>query len=368
VFGANLLVRSLLEVRGVDPGFRPDHVLVANLSMDSVPGGRAFYDQVLQGVQALPGVRSVGLVENLLISGAPNAPISVEGQVGRDRGSQPLRIDAVAGDFFPAMRVPLRAGRTFDRGDAADTRPVAVINEEMARRYWPGETAIGRRFRVGGPASSAPWIEVVGVVGDMRRQGPEAAPIPQAFRPYAQLPQRNMNLVVRTDEPGLGLANAIRARIADVDRTVPLYGVTTLQEAYGRYSSQRRFQTSLLGLFSVVALALAAVGIYGLIQYSVSQRRRELGVRLALGATSRGLEWMVVREGLAVALPGLAAGVIGAVLLSRVIASLLFGVTATDPWNVVVTMGVLLVVAVAASYLPARRAGGVDPVAALRHE
>ena len=238
----------------------------------------------------------------------------------------------------------------------------------MARRFWPGESPVGRRFRVGDAAVGSPWIEVVGVVGDMRRQGLENAPIPQVFRPYSQSPSRNMNLLVRTDAPVPGIADAVRTRVAELDPTVPLYRVTTLAQALDRYLVQRRFESLLLGLFSVIALVLAAVGVYGLMQFTVSQRTHEIGLRLALGAPPRTLAAMILRQALKLALPGVVGGIACALWLGHVLASLLYNVPARDVWSIVVTSGAVLVTTVLASYVPAVRAAGIDPVATLRHQ
>jgi putative ABC transport system permease protein len=365
VFGASLLVRSLVRANGVEPGFGTENVLMANLSVESPAGRVPFYDQVVRDVCAIPGVVSTGLVEDLFVGGAPSTPITIDGRGSVEPTVTSLRVDAIAGDFLRTMRVPLRAGRGFTLADGPDAPPVALVNETMARRFWPGESPLGRRFRLGAD-SSTPWIEVVGVVADMSRQGPEKAPFPQAFRPYGQAPSRNMVLLVRTDEPAPGLATAVRTRIAAIDRTVPLYSVTTVADALDRYLLQRRFQTVLLGLFSAIALLLAAIGVYGLIQYSVSQRTREIGVRIALGGTSGRMVAMILRQGLALAVPGLAAGMGCALLLSRALSSLFFGVAASDGASIVVTSAVLLLTTALACYLPARRAAKVDPMTALR--
>lgn len=368
VFGANLLIRSLVEAQRVDPGFQPENLLMASMSLETSTDAVAFYEQVVENVRTIPGVRSASVVEEVFISGAPNRMISVEGRAPTEARREPMRIDAVVGDYFQTIGAPLLEGRALSRSDHADAVPVAIINETMAQRFWPGETPVGKRFRTGGPESEAPWIEVVGVVGDMRREGLEMAPISQAFRPYAQAPSRSMMVVVRTDQPVPGLAETVRTRVAEIDRTVPLSSMTTVSRELDRQLLQRRFQTLLLGLFSAMALILAAAGIYGLVQHSVSLRTREIGVRVALGALSSDLIVMVIRQGLVLALPGVAAGLLCALWLSDVLSGLLFGVAATDLTSIAVTVGVLLLTTVAACYIPARRAAGVDPVVALKEE
>jgi putative ABC transport system permease protein len=338
---------------------------MANLSVESQASRIPFYEQVVRDVRAIPGVVSTGLVEDLFVSGVPSGPITIEGHGSFEPIVTSLRIDAIAGDFLRTVGVPLREGRAFSPADGPDAPPVAIVNETMARRFWPGGSPVGRRFRVG-EDSNVPWIEVVGVVADMYRQGPEKAPIPQAFRPYVQAPSRNMVLLVRTAGPVPGLAAAVRTRIAPIDRTVPLYSVTTVAKALDRYLLQRRFQSVLLGLFSAIALLLATIGIYGLIQYSVSQRTREIGVRIALGGTSGRMVAMILLQGLALAVPGLAVGMGCALLLSRALSSLFFSVAASDGASIVVTSIVLLLAAMLACCIPARRAAKVDPMTALR--
>ncbi|MGE0160708.1 MAG: ABC transporter permease [Gemmatimonadales bacterium] len=364
VFGASLLVRSALASATVDPGFEPEGVLIGNLSVPSPSLRTAFYENAVESAAAVPGVVAVGLIEDLFIGGAPSSAVTVEGGSGETVDRIPLRIDAVAGDLFGAIGVPLVEGRLFSSADGADATPVAIVNETMARRFWPGASPVGRRFRTGGGAAS--WVEVVGVVGDMRRQGVELEPIAQVFRPYAQAPSRNMNLIVRSDAEPDALAAVLRQRLAALDATIPLYGLGTVTEGMSRYVAQRRTQTLLLGIFSSVALLMAAVGIYGLLHDSVSKRRREIGVRVAIGAKPSDVRRMVLGEGLKLAVPGIGVGLLSALWLSDALTTLLYEVSPTDPASVALTALTLIAATLLASYVPARSAARVDPATALR--
>ena len=223
-------------------------------------------------------------------------------------------------------------GRFFSAADGPDSPRVAIINDAMARRLWPGRDPVGKRFKLGPRDSDSPWFTVVGVVGDMRRQGLENEPIPQMFEPLAQNPPRRATLLVRTstDDP-LKMAGAVQAAVRRVEKHAPVYGVTTLENRLGAFLTQRRFQTSLLIGFSVVALLMAAIGIYGLIQYSIATRTHEIGIRMAVGAQAGEIFRMIIGEGLKLSLTGLVLGLVGALWLGQAGSSLLFGVTATDP-------------------------------------
>jgi len=366
VFGANLLIRSFVQARAVDLGFEPEGVLMAQLRVASPEVRMPFYEQVIERVRRLPGVQAAGILEEVFITGAPNRAITVDGPGGGKATREEFRIDAVAGEVFSLLAVERIEGRDFSAADGAESVPVAIVNETMARRLWPGQTAVGMRFHVGDRVSDGPWIEVVGVVADMRRQGFETTPIAQVFRPYAQAPSGGMNLLVRTDGPLSDLPAAIRMTIAEVDRTIPFNGVTTVEDQLDSYLAPRRSQSFLLGLFSAIALVLAAIGTYGLIQYSVAQRTREMGVRIALGARIDRVTRMVVGEGLVLAVIGSAVGVGLGLGLSRMAGELLFGVAPFDLTSLGVTAAVLLVTTLLACWLPARRAARVDPVVALR--
>jgi len=245
---------------------------------------------------------------------------------------------------------------------------VAIINETMARRFWPNEDPIGKRFTFGDPRPDSSWLRIVGVVADMRRRGLDSLARCETFEPLSQRPSRGMNLVIRTAGDPLKLAQGVRAEVRAMDRDTPVINVTTIERLLGESMAERRFQTTLLGLFSTVALALAAIGIYGLMYHSVARRTHEIGVRIALGASARDVLALVVREGLLLAAVGVAAGLAGSFALTRALAGLLFGVTATDPVTFAGVAGMLLMVALAASLIPARRATRVDPMVALRYE
>jgi putative ABC transport system permease protein len=370
--GAGLLLRSWWSVKSIDPGFTPERVLVMGLSTPaavSAPAQRAdLYHRVLEQIRAIPGVEHAGIIGDLFISNSREQVVTLEGD---DRTvSERLRFatDEVSADFFKAIGTPLLRGRLFSIGDGPDAPPVAIINDAMARRSWPGHEAVGRRFKLGSPDSDNPWYTVVGVVADMRRQGLEREPFPQMFESFAQSPPaRSVDFFIRTssDDP-LAMAGALRVAVRRVDRNAPIYGVAPLEQQLGSYLTQRRFQTSLLTGFSVVALLMAAVGIYGLIQYSIATRTQEIGLRMAVGAQRGDILRMLIGEGLTLSLTGVALGLVGAWWLGRAGSSLLFGVTASDPWTLTAVSLLLTAVAIAACYFPARRAMTVDPIVALR--
>jgi putative ABC transport system permease protein len=275
--------------------------------------------------------------------------------------------DEVSADFFKTLRTPLLSGRFFAIGDGPEAPRVAMVNEAMARRAWAGRDPVGRRFKSGAPDSDGPWYTVVGVVGNMRLQGQERDAVPQIFMSLTQTPPQSGDLLIRTssDEP-MAMAGALRAAVRRAEKNAPIYGVVPLEQQLGSYLTQRRFQTSLLTGFSVVALLMAAVGIYGLIQYSIASRTREIGLRMAIGAQADDIFRMIIGEGLTLSLTGVAIGLVGAWSLGRAGSSLLFGVTASDPLTFAAVSLLLTAVATAACYFPARRAMRVDPIVALR--
>jgi predicted permease len=370
--GAGLLVRSWWYVTNIDPGFVPGRVLVMEISTPptfSVPAQRTdLYQRVLEELQAVPGVESAGIIDDLFTANPREHVLTVEREDGTVSERLRLTRDEVSADFFRTLGTPLRRGRFFSIEDRPEAPRVAIINDAMARRSWPGHDPVGRRLTLGAQDSDGPSYTVVGVVGDMRRQGVEREALPQIFVSLAQNPpSRNVNLFIRTssDDP-LAMAGALRAAVRRVEKNAPIYGVAPLEQQLGTYLTQRRFQTSLLTGFSVVALLMAAVGIYGLIQYSIATRTQEIGLRIAIGARAGDIFRMIIGEGLRLSLTGLALGLAGAWWLGRAGASLLFGVTASDPLTFTTVSLLLTAVATAACYFPARRAMTVDPIVALR--
>jgi putative ABC transport system permease protein len=369
--GAGLLIRSWWYVKNIDPGFRSERVLVMELSSPtsfSVPGQRTdLYHRVLEQIQAVPGVESAGIIGDLFIGNNREQLLTVEGDDGTVSGRLQFRRDEVSADFFKTLETPLLRGRFFSIEDGPDASRVAIINDAMARRSWPGRDPVGRRFKLAPRDSDRPWYTVVGVVGDMRRQGLEREPVPQMFESLAQNPPRSVDLFIRTssNDPA-AMAGPLRAAVRRVEKNAPIYGVAPLEQQLGTYLTERRFLTSLLTGFSVVALLMAAVGIYGLIQYSIATRTQEIGLRMAIGAQARDIFRMIIGEGLILSLTGLTIGLVGAWGLGRAASSLLFGVTASDPLTFTTVSLLLTAVATAACYFPARRAMSVDPNVALR--
>jgi len=370
--GAGLLARSWQHVSNIDPGFRPERVLVMEVSPPatfSISAQRIdLYFRVLEAIQAVPGVESAGMIDDLFHENPREQVLTVERDAGTVTERLALTRDEVSTDFFRTLGTPLLGGRFLSSGDRPEAPRVAIVNDALARRSWPGQDPVGRRFMLGPPESGGLWFTVVGVAGNMRRQGLEREALPQIFVPLAQNPaSRNVDLFIRTSsEDPLAMAGALRAAVRRVEKNAAIYGVATLEEQLGTYLTQRRFQTSLLTGFSVVALLMAAVGIYGLIHYSIATRTQEIGLRLAIGAQPGDIFRMMIREGLALSLTGAAIGLVGAWWLGSAGSSLLFGVTASDPLTFTTVSLLLTAVAVAACYFPARRATRVDPIRALR--
>jgi putative ABC transport system permease protein len=329
-----------------------------------------FYTELSRRLEALPGVEAVGLIDDVF--GGPNAG----GRITTDGGATPgtltdlneVRSDAISPSWFRAVGAPLLRGRLFDEGDRSGTIRVAIINETMARRLWPGEDPVGKRFKFGPPESRQPWLTVVGLARDMRRQRLEREPMAQVFVPVAQDPERGMELLVRSAGNPIALADAVRREVRAIEKSAFVSGLSTMEQRIGRSLFERRFQTSLLSAFSFVALLLSAVGTYGVVHFSVQQRVREIGVRMVLGAEKRDVLSMIVSQGLKTVLIGVVFGIVFAFAITRLMERLLYEIKPTDPLTFAGVSLLLVCVALLACWLPARRAAKIDPMEALRYE
>jgi len=326
----------------------------------------AFYDQVVKKVSAMPGVRSAAVCSALPVRPVRFSPVLVQGQPEIPLAARPLMaIQMVSPAYFRTLRVALRQGREFNERDDPGAPLVAVVNETLVRRYWPHDNPIGKHLLLGRMVKPT---EVVGVAADVSNLSLAAAPEAEVYLPFPQRPWASMNLILRTAGDPRNWTGAARAAVAAVDRDQPVTAVNTMEEVLAASTAQQRFSVFLLGVFSVTALVLAAVGLYGAIAYSVAERTQEMGIRIALGADTGDILRMIVGQGLALALAGLVIGAVAALALTRLMSGLLFQVSAADPASFAAGALLFAVVAALASYLPARRATRVDPTEALRYE
>ena len=371
LIGAGLLLRTFASLRGVDPGFRPDNVLTMRVRPSSVkypePAQRsAFARQILDRVEALPGVVSAGFTIGVPVA-FPGwvTGITVEGESALAPGERPTtNYRVVTPDYRRTMGIPLRRGREIDETDGPEAPHVAMVNETMARKFWPGEDPLGKRFRTG----DGPWTSIVGVVGDVKQAGRDVPAKPEMYLSYRQQGNFPSALAIRTRQDPLSLTDAVRRAIKAVDAEQPVSAVASMEQILDREVFQRRVQAILLGAFAALALVVAALGVYGVISYLVQQNTHEIGVRAALGARPAEILSNVLRRGLRLALAGMGVGLVAAFGLTRFLSHLLFGVSPRDPLTfTLVTAGVVLV-ALLATALPARRATKIDPMVALRHE
>ena len=374
VIGAGLMMRTLWSLTHVAPGFRSDGMLTLRLQPtgDRYSGGTRLSDYVttvLDRLATLPGVRSAGSIHHLPLAGyAWYANIDVEGRV-RAPNEAPLRSGwrVISGDYFQAMGIPLIRGRAFTPADTREASPVAIVSEAFAREAWPNEDPIGKRFQAGNATRSGA-ATVVGVVGGVRHVTLDAAPEPEMYRPLAQTPMPMVTIVLRTSGDPLTLASLARQTIRDMDADVPISDIRSGAEVVSASVARSRLVMALLLVFAGVGVILGAVGVYGVIAYAVGERRREIGVRIALGADPRTVAGSVVWHGVRYASIGVGIGLAGAFAATRVMQTLLFGVSATDPATFVAVSGFLIGVAALASYLPARSAARTDPMIALRSD
>jgi predicted permease len=372
---AGLVLRSFMRLQNVSPGFNPANVLTMELT---VSGDRykdpvvirATYHQLWERLERLPGVTQAGGVSSLPLSDMLAwGPITVEGRI-LPPGEKFINADEriVSGHYFETMQIPLIKGRLFNEQDTADKPPVVLVDEFMAQQLWPNQDPLGKRISFGDLDSKPQWASVVGVVGRIKHDTLDADSRIAFYLSQSQYISRLVNVVVRSNTDPVQLASAVIHQLHQLDPDLPVSGVLTMDQRVAESLARRRFATVLLGLFAVFALALATIGIYGVMAYLVNQGTREIGIRMALGASQRGVLRLVVKQGLVLALCGVGLGLVLAVAFSRLVSSLLFGVQATDPLTFATIALLLLMVALLASYIPARRAARIDPMISLRYE
>ncbi len=379
LIGAGLLLRSFIGLLKVDPGFAADRVVALQVfiwSRYNKPEQREAYTrETLERIESLPGVQAAGVTTSIPLlesSMTTSLPFLIEGQPPPPPGQEPVSQFTIASaNYFSAIGARLLRGRVFTQFDTKDSPPVAVINETMANRFWQNEDPVGRKFtlrRGGRDARSGTPLEIIGVVTDQRQDGPEKAPRPEFFVPYSQSPTGSLIFVARTKDDPQVLVQALKATIWESNNSQPFYAVTTMDKLMSDSLKARRFNLALLGAFAVLALALAVVGIYGVMSFSTGQRIREIGLRMALGAQTKDIMKLIVGQGLRLTLIGVGAGLLLALGLTRLLSSLLHEVGPTDPVTYVLIALLLTSVALLACYIPARRATKVDPLVALRYE
>ena len=370
---AGLLLQSLARLYRVDPGFRPDHVLTMSVSLaptqyDTDAKRASFYTQLVDRVEALPGVDGASVTFTLPTAGWAGAPIQITGRPEPLLNQRPIAIlQQISPDYFRTLQIPLKRGRAFTIADNARAPSVAIIDESLARRFWPeyprGENPLGHHLLIG--INRQP-LEIVGISADVHEEGRDTAPMPGYYVPNAQQPPQAAILVLRTKSDPVTFTDAVRRQVLALDRNQPISDVKTLSAVLDASENQRRLMFALLGAFSVAATLLAVLGLYSVISYSVVEHTREIAIRQALGAQRSSILALVLRQGLGVALAGIVAGIVGAAGLTRLLSSMLFGIKALDPVTFMLAAMLFLMVALAASFIPARRAAAVEPMAALR--
>ena len=370
--GAVLLLRSFAKLTNVDPGFRPERVLAFRVALPTTAYPEehhrvAFYDRLLDGLQRIPGVTAASLIQSLPIRNDYVLSFAIQGRPEARPGEEPsANHRVVSPDYFKTLGIPLRRGRTFSTRDVEKSPMVALIDEAFAARHFPGEEPIGRGLDIGNGSDG--FYEIVGVVGNVNYGGLDRAPSPTMYVPYKQDVFSTMWVLVGTDGDPSTLAQPARQALLDVDRSLPAFSLTTLSAVVDESVAQRRFSMLLLTAFAMVALVLAAVGLYGVVGYTVSLRTQEIGVRMAIGAQPGDVLRMVLGSGMKLSAIGLAIGLVSAVMLARMVSTMLFDVEPFDPASYLATASVLLAVSLLACYMPARRAMQVDPVIAMRQE
>jgi putative ABC transport system permease protein len=378
-----LLIQTFLKLREQYSGLKAESVLTMRTVLprskyNESPQRTAFYKQVLERVRSLPGVSAAGYSTSvpLAIKGGTSG-FWVEGRTVEQARAGGLAYDAnhrqISVDYLKTMGIPIQQGRSFDDSDNEKSIPVAIVNETMARQYWPGENPIGKRFKLGDPDDNeVPWVTIVGIAGDVRQMGVDEPVKPEMYFPYQQTSEfayyAPRDLVIRTSVDPLSLVAAVRNEIHQVDPEQPISDVRTMAAVLGEETASRRMGMILLTIFAALALLLATLGVYGVLAYFVVQHTQEIGVRMALGAQRHDILGLVLKKGMTLALLGVVIGLAAAFALTRLMAGLVYGVSPTDPVTYAGLAALLIMVAFVACYLPARRATKVDPMVALIYE
>jgi predicted permease len=381
LIAAGLVVNSFMHLGSVNLGINTENLLTMQVSLPPLKYQDAtkvvgFYEQLLDGIQNLPSVEAAGITQAIPLGSGEKYYMLLDAEAHSDpnarEGRPIIGFFQVSPNYFKAMGTPLLAGRNFDDRDAPDSQPVCIISEAASKLFFPGEDSIGQRIRVGSPGNWGPWATIVGVVADMRYDTLNNEPPPQVYAMHRQgfqlAPLVSMMVAVRASGNASSLTNAIREQVKSLDREQPIARVLTMNQIVSEALAQRRFSMILLGVFATIAMILAAVGIAGVMSYSVTQRRHEIGIRMALGAQPRDVLKLIVGQGMMLTVIGVGLGLVGAYFLTRLLTSLLYGVSASDPVTFALLSLLLVGVALLANYVPARRATKIDPVEVLRYE
>jgi predicted permease len=370
--GAGLLIRSFAALHSVALGFHPEHVLVMesdvpSSSLEDARRATRFYKDLMADLATLPGVSAVGGVRNIPGTAASDGSYVIDRLAGFTVSAPQAVFSVVTPGAFAAARIPLKRGRDFNESDTYDAPFTAIINEALARKSFPGQDPLGRTIYCG--LDSMKGMQIVGVVGDIRQYGPAVAPAPEIVMPYEQHPQTvtALDIVVRASVPGSALWGPIQLKVRARSTEVPVK-FTSMEDLLAENTAAPRFRTLLLALFAAIAVCLAMAGVYGVVAYTVGQRSSEIGLRMALGARSSDVLRLILRQGMVLTGIGLTVGLIAAIAATRLVASMLFEVKASDPATYIGVAALLGVVSLAASYIPARRAARVDPASALRRD
>ena len=372
--GSGLLIRSFARMSALDPGFAPDGVLTLRVGL---PARRyatnqsrsAFYSQLLERAAATPGVQNAAIGAGLPLIGTPaGAGTWFEGRPAPPPGGRPtIPMSGVSSDYFEALGIPLLRGRAFSEADRGSAPLVVIVNQAFADQFFPGQEALGKNITQGSPTQIVAK-EIVGIVGNVRQDGLRLAAAPAIYAPYGQFSESEAFLILRSSLPRAALSTAAASVVRGMDPGVPLYDVATMQERLDEALSTQRANMTMMGIFAALALLLAAIGIFGVIAYMVSRRSLEIGIRMALGAQRRDVLSMVLGHGMTLAIVGIAIGLGGALAATRALRSMLFEISPSDPWTLAAAAILFAAVAVAACYIPARRAIQIDPMTTLRHD